>query len=136
MRRISSLTAIGIVGNARVLATVCAREGNEVRRRGRAGAGDLQLMAPRVELRAGVLVRRVQGDDLMTDEVEAGLDALGDGVLHARVSIYLQGGLPVVLVGGPLILWARGGKLTTAQVSEVPSRPSSWTLNQTALHLG
>lgn len=76
------LTLVGIVSNTGVVASVGTREGNEVARRGAATAGDLELVASGVELGARVCVRGVESDGLVADEVVAGLDARGDGVLN------------------------------------------------------
>lgn len=87
------LTLVGVVGDARVGALVGSGEGDEVAGGGAAAAGDLELVAAGVELGSRVGVGRVQGDDLVADEVVSGLDAGGDGVRDARVAGNHQGGL-------------------------------------------
>lgn len=75
------LTLVGVVGDAGVVASVGAGEGNEVARGGAAAAGDLELVASGVELGTGVCVGSVESNGLVADEVVAGREALGDGVL-------------------------------------------------------
>lgn len=82
---------VGVVCDARVGSLVGTGEGDEVRGRGGATAGDLDLVAARVELGTGVAVCRVEGDDLVADEVAAGLDTLGDGVGDAAAGGHERG---------------------------------------------
>ncbi|GKT52693.1 hypothetical protein ColTof4_14279 [Colletotrichum tofieldiae] len=90
-----------VEGDTGVGALVGAGEGNQIRGARAAGAGNLDLVAAGVELSAGVGVGGVEGDDLVADEVLAGGNALGDGVLDTRVaSLHERGGTPVV--GGAL----------------------------------
>lgn len=87
------LTFVSIVRDTRVTALVGTRECNEVARGGRATAGNLKLMASRVELCAWVSICRVQGDDLVANEVVARLEAGGDGVLDSGIASNHQGRL-------------------------------------------
>lgn len=86
------LGLVGIVGDTGISGGVGTGEGNQVRGAGAAGTGNLDLVASRVELGAGVGVGGVEGDDLVADEVLAGGKALGDGVLDARVAGGHEGG--------------------------------------------
>lgn len=45
-------------------------------------------MAARVELRTGVLVRGVQRDELMADEIVAACNAFGDGVFDGATGFH------------------------------------------------
>lgn len=76
------LRLIRIIRNPRITPLVRARERNKPRRRLTPTPGNLQLMAPRVELGAGIRVRGVQGDDLVAHEVVARRNALRDCVGH------------------------------------------------------
>lgn len=82
---------VGVVCDAGIGSLVGTGEGDEVGGRGGATAGDLDLVAARVELGARVAVGRVEGDDLVADEVAAGLDTLGDGVGDAATSGHERG---------------------------------------------
>lgn len=87
------LTFVSIVRDTRITALVRTREGNEVARGGRATAGNLELVASRVKLCAGISICRVQGDDLVAHEVVACLEAGGDGVLDSGIASNHQGRL-------------------------------------------
>jgi hypothetical protein len=79
------LTLVGVIDDAGVVLGIGSRETNEISGNGRAGTDDLELMATGVELGSGVLVGGVEGNDLVADEVVAGLEAAGDGVVDALV---------------------------------------------------
>lgn len=87
------LTFVSIVRDTRITALVGAREGNEAAWGSRATAGNLELMASRVELCARISICRVQGDDLVAHEVVACLKAGGDGVLDSGIASNHQGRL-------------------------------------------
>ena len=86
------LTLVGIIGDAGVAALVGTGERDKRGRDGGATAGDLDLMAARVELGTGVLPGRMKRDDLVADEVVTGLKTRRDGVLVVGRGLH-QGGL-------------------------------------------
>jgi hypothetical protein len=90
------LSLVGIVGDTSIGRLVRAREADKTRRLGAATTRDLELMATGVELSTGVLVRGMQRKDLVTDEVVAGGNALGDGVLDTTASLLDGVGTPHV----------------------------------------
>lgn len=102
-------TNISIVRDAWIRSFVSTRETDQVSRLGTSPTSDLELMATRVELCSGVRRRRVQGDDLMTDEIEACRDALRDGVCEEAASFQNR-------VGGPFV----GCALTTLLLNLKP----------------
>ena len=71
---------VSIISDTSIATLVRTREPNKATRLGRSTSGNLELMAPRIELRTRVLVRGVQRNDFMAHEVVAWRDALGDGV--------------------------------------------------------
>lgn len=87
------LTLVGVVGNTRITGSVGAGESNQAGRSSAATSSDLELMASRVELSSGVAKRRVEGNELVADQVVAGLDTCWDGVVDSAVASLHQGGL-------------------------------------------
>lgn len=67
----SSHTFVSIDGNTSVRSLVSTRESDKTRGGLAAATNYLQLMAPRIELRTGIRVRGVQGNQFMTNEVIA-----------------------------------------------------------------
>jgi hypothetical protein len=74
------LRLVRIIRNPSIRTLVRAGEPDETRGCSGPAAGDLELVTAGVELRAGVRVRRVQGDDLVAHEVVPRLQAGGDRV--------------------------------------------------------
>lgn len=93
-----SLRLISIVRDASISSLVGTGERNKPCGCLAAATGDLELMAARVELSAGVRVRGVQSDDLVAHEIVAGGNALGDCVADNATS--LHGGRRTPCVGG------------------------------------
>lgn len=93
------LTLVSVVGDTGVVASVGSRECNEVAGRSAAAAGNLKLVASGVELSARVLVGSVESDGLVTDDVVAGLDAGGNGIVDG---LAVNDSILQRLVGGDL----------------------------------
>lgn len=69
------LSAVEVVCDSRVRSLVCARKADCGRRLARAAGDDVDLGALHVELGAGVAARRVQRNQLSTEQVLAGRNA-------------------------------------------------------------
>jgi hypothetical protein len=87
------LTLIGVVGNTGVTGSVGAGESDQAGRGSAATSSDLELMTSRVELHSRVTTCRVEGNELVANEVVAGLDARWDGVVDSAVASLHQGAL-------------------------------------------
>jgi hypothetical protein len=69
--RIAGVASIQIEPNTSLIPLVQARTGNTRRRRNSAATANLEVQALRVELRAIIVARTVQSNDLVADDVVA-----------------------------------------------------------------
>lgn len=76
------LRLVRIIRDTRITGLVRTRKADKVGRLGASTATDLQLMAARIELSTGVLVRCMKRQDFMANEVVARSNALGNRVFH------------------------------------------------------
>ena len=96
---------VGIVGDASVRALVGAGEGNETAGLCASTTGDLELMAPGVELRSRVRTRSMQGDDLMAHKIVAWLEARRNSVSSCAALLHELGCAPGSGGTGPALFF-------------------------------